>query len=60
MIHPIPDSADTLDVDMTDDEVADTMWDDMMEATEWKNGKMCDDSDSVSMEYNQIFQSYFG
>ena len=46
LIHPTPESTDKTEADMPYDEVVDNMVDDMLDEMEWKNGKICDDSDS--------------
>ena len=42
LIHPNPDSAETLESEITDEEVFDNMGDDMLEEMEWKNGNIFD------------------
>ena len=54
MTHPTPESADTPKADMPDEVVVDTVGDDMMESMEWKNGKICDDSDSRCGEEHEM------
>ena len=39
---------------MTYEGVVDTMGDDMLDEMEWKNGKICDDSDSTCGEEHEI------
>ena len=54
LIKTAPDGADTLDFDIKYEEVDDTMGYDMLEAMEWKNGKICDDSDSIYGELHEM------
>ena len=46
LINPTPDSADTPEDYITDEDVVDTMGDDILEAMELKNSNIYDDSDS--------------
>ena len=46
LIQPTPDSAYTMESYITDEDVVNTMVDDILEAMELKNGKICDASDS--------------
>ena len=50
LIYPTPDSSDTLEDYIPDEDVFDTMGDDIMEAMELKNGKICDESDNICGE----------
>ena len=47
LIQPTPDSEDTLEDYMPDEDVVDKMGYDIIEAMELKNGKIYDDSDSI-------------
>ena len=53
-IQPTIECADTLESYITDDELVDTMVYDMLEEMEWKNGKICDESDSRYPEEHEI------
>ena len=44
LIQPTPDSVDTPEAYITDEDVVDTIIVDILEAMELKNGLMCDDS----------------
>ena len=46
LIHPNTESAYTPEDEMPYEEVVDTMGDDILDEMEWKNGNICDDSDS--------------
>ena len=54
LIKTTPDGADTLDFDIEDEELADTMGYDMLEVMESKNCKICDDSDSIYGELHEM------
>ena len=54
LIQPTPYSADKLEVDISDEDLVDNMGDYMLEATERKNGKICDDSDSICVEEHEM------
>ena len=54
MIHPTPENADTPEAEMPYEEVVDSMGDDMLDEMEWKNGKICDESDSSCGEEHEI------
>ena len=43
-IHPTTDSSYTPEAEIKYEDVVDNMVDDMLEAMEWKNDKICDDS----------------
>ena len=54
MIQPNLESADTPESEMTYEEVVDTMGYDILDKIEWKNGKICDDSNSSCEEEHEI------
>ena len=54
MIQTNPESEDTPEADMKYEDVVDTIRDDMLDEMEWKNGKICDDSDSSCGEEHGI------
>ena len=54
MIQTNPESEDTPEADMKYEDVVDTIRDDMLDEMEWKNGKICDDSDSSCGEEHEI------
>ena len=54
LIHPTPEGADTTESDIIDQEVVDTMGDDILEVMESKNDKMYDDSDSLCGGGNEM------
>ena len=53
MIHPTPESSDKTEAEIPEDSV-DTMWNDIIEAMEWRNCKICDDSDSSCGEEHEM------
>ena len=53
-IQTTPYSADTPEDEMPYEEVVDTMGYDMLDEMEWKNGKICDDSDFRCGEEHEI------
>ena len=53
-MHPTPESADNPEADMSYWEVVDTMVDNMLDEMEWKNGKICNESDSICGEEHEI------
>ena len=60
LIHTTPDSADTPEACMPDEDVVDIMGDDMLEAMELKNGKICDDSDyACGGEHEMYYYTYY-
>ena len=54
LIHPTPDSEYTLEVYITDEDVVDTMGDDIMESMEIKNGNIYDDYDYIFGEEHEM------
>ena len=54
MIHTTPEIADTPEADIPYKEVVDTMVDDILDELEWKNGKICDENDSICGEEHEI------
>ena len=54
LIQNTPDSADTTDFYMTDEDVVDNMGDDIIETMERKNSNICDDSDSSFWEKHEM------
>ena len=57
LIHSTPYSEDTPYAYTPDEYVVDNMGDDMLEAMERKNGKICDDSDSSFREEHEIYDN---
>ena len=55
LIHPTSESEDTPEAEMPDQEVADTMGDDIMQEMELKKGKKCDDYDSICGQEHEIY-----
>ena len=54
MIQPTPESSYTPEADIPYYDVVDTMGDDILEAMEWKNGKICIESNSSCVEGYEI------
>ena len=54
MIQTAPDSADTLEAYIPDEDVVGTMFDDMLDLMGLKNCKICDDSDSICGGVSEI------
>ena len=54
LIQNTPERADAPYDDIPNEEVVDTIRYDIMEAMEWKNGKICDDYDSNCGEEHNL------
>ena len=54
LIQPTPESSDTPEADMPYEGVVYTMGDYMLDEMEWKNGKICDESDHSCGEEHEI------
>ena len=54
LIKPTTESTDTPEAKILEYEVVDTLGDDMLEAIDWKNGKMYGDPDSSCEEEHEM------
>ena len=59
LILTTPDSVDTPESEIPDEDMVDTMGDDMLEAMECKNGNICDDSGYGFREEHGIYGDTF-
>ena len=50
LVQPTPDISDTLEADIPDEDVVDTMVDDILEEIECENGQICYDSNYRCVE----------